>query len=283
MNKLILISLLCFGSILSWSQDGNELYDHDLDANKWEKLRDGIRYEGREGPKGGAGQRWTYPTSQEYDKAVEQYGSSDDGNSSTQNGTGTGTGSGNQDFSTDDYNNGDGAPDYPEQSAPPPRRTQSSSSVSDTGLGAFGYVLLFLFIGGLIFLIFYLWVKSPKDGKKIGEEIVLEDVNPIEIPLTELQRLLQEAIAKGDYRGAVRIYFIFIVRDLTQKGFIKWEKEKTNFHYLREMSGKNEYDDFNRSVSYFEIIWYGKREIDASKFEQVKPNFTHFLDKLGVK
>jgi hypothetical protein len=49
------------------------------------------------------------------------------------------------------------------------------------------------------------------------------------------------------------------------------------------MSGKIEFDDFNRSVSYFEIIWYGKREIDVSKFEEVKPNFTTFLKKLGVR
>ena len=282
MNRLILISLLSFISISSWSQDDNQLYDHDLDANKWEKLRDGVRYEGRDGPKsGGAGQRWTYPSNEEYDQAVEQYGSGQNGSGSG-SGNGSGSGSGSNDYSSGGNNAGDGAQDYPQRSSQP-RNRSSSSSVSATGLGAFGYVLLAIFVGGLIFLIFYLWVKSPKDGKKITEEIILEDVNPIEIPLTELQKLLQEAVAKGDYRGAVRIYFIFIVRDLTQKGHIQWEKEKTNFHYLREMSGKNEYDDFNRSVSYFEIIWYGKREIDASKFEQVKPNFTLFLDKLGVK
>ena len=67
------------------------------------------------------------------------------------------------------------------------------------------------------------------------------------------------------------------------KNWISWEKEKTNFHYLREMTGKNEFDDFNKSVSYFEIIWYGKRDLDVSKFEQIRPNFTSFLDKLGVK
>ncbi|MBK6527473.1 MAG: hypothetical protein IPG07_19110 [Crocinitomicaceae bacterium] len=37
--------------------------------------------------------------------------------------------------------------------------------------------------------------------------------------------MLQEALARADYRGAVRIYFIFIVRDLSQKNWINWEKE----------------------------------------------------------
>jgi hypothetical protein len=128
-----------------------------------------------------------------------------------------------------------------------------------------------------------MYVNTPKKGKKINSVFEFEEINPIEIPLTELQRLLKEAIANGYYRGAVRIYFIFIIRDLAAKNWIDWEKDKTNFHYLREMSGKKEYEDFNRSVSYFEIIWYGKRELDATKFEQIKPNFTRFLDKLGVK
>lgn len=98
-----------------------------------------------------------------------------------------------------------------------------------------------------------------------------------------MQRLLNEALAKQDYRGAVRIYFIFIVRDLAQKNAIQWQREKTNFHYLIEMSGKTDYDDFNTSVSYFEIIWYGERQLDQAKFEQIRPVFTRFMDKLGIK
>ena len=128
-----------------------------------------------------------------------------------------------------------------------------------------------------------MFVNRQRDGAKVGAPIELEEMHPSEIPLSELERLLKEALAKGDYRGAIRIYFIFIIRDLSDKKWISWQKEKTNFHYLREMSGKNEFDDFNRSVSYFEIIWYGKREIDSAKFEQIRPSFTRFLDKLGVK
>ena len=230
MNKVAYILLFCLSSFLSFAQDDNQLYDHDIDENRWEKLRDGIRYEGKKS-QGGIGQRWTYPTNQEYKQAVEDYSSGSEGNSATSNGDGLGSGGGSNDNGTSSYEPGDDPSDVQEYNPPPPPPQDPPSRVTVTGLGAFGYVLLAAFIGGLIFLVFYLWVKSPKDGKKITEEIVLEDVNPIEIPLTELQRLLQEAISKGDYRGAVRIYFIFIVRDLTQKGKIHWEKEKTNFHY----------------------------------------------------
>ena len=245
--------------------DGNTLYDHDLDEDKWQDIRDGIRYEGVEN---GPGREWTYESQKEFNDA-KRNGNGNGGGSGGGNGSGHGSGSGSG--SSKQFKS-------PPKMSPPPKMSSPSG-----GLGGLGYVLLAVFIVALIFLIYYLFINRPKDGKKVGTAIHLDEINPIEIPLTELQKLLQEAIDKGDYRGAVRIYFIFIIRDLSEKKWIQWEKEKTNFHYLREMSGKNEFDDFNRSVSFFEIIWYGKREIDEQIFNQVKPNFTGFLDKLGVR
>jgi hypothetical protein len=262
----ILLFLVPFFSI-GQDHDGNQLYDHQLDEDKWQNIRDGIRYEGHES---GPGRRWTYENDQEYNEAKRNSG----------NGSGNGTGNGGG--GNGSGGSGSGASKPPKQSSPrinPPRMNPPTMG----GMGMFGYILLGIFIVALAVLIFYLFLNAPKDGKSVGAPIEIEEVNPTEIPISELQRLLQEALSKGDYRGAVRIYFIFIIRDLAQKKWINWEKEKTNFHYLREMSGKAEFDDFNRSVSYFEIIWYGKREIDAGKFEEVKPNFTRLLDKLGVR
>lgn len=276
-------------SAISFSQeDDNTLYDHHLDENKWEKLRDGIRYEGQQN---GPGKQWTYESNQEYNEAVDQYEGGEGGNGGNGDqgwGNGEGGNGGQNGEDNGQWGPGDGANTPPQDPVeydydPEPIDAPEVSAPS-AGLGAFGYILMGVFIVALVFLIYYMYVNSPKDGKKISSTIEgLEDVNPTEIPLTELQRMLQEALANNDYRGAVRIYFIFIIRDLAEKKWIDWEKEKTNFHYLREMSGKKEFDDFNRAVSYFEIIWYGKREIDANKFNDVKPNFTRLLDKLGVK
>ena len=273
MRLLFVLTYLMLGSFCWAQDDGEKLYDHELDEQKWEKLRDGIRYEGT---KNGPGRQWTYESQEEYYKARREYEEENGGGSG---GSGGGGGQG------DGYGGGDAPQDRPsddytyEESSPPP----STSAPSASGLGALGYIFMGLFIVGLAVLIYYMFINAPRDGKKISAIQDIEEVNPTEIPLTELQRLLQEALANGDYRGAVRIYFIFIIRDLAEKRWIAWEKEKTNMHYLREMTGKPEFDDFNRSVSYFEIIWYGKREIDSSKFEQVKPNFTRLLARLGVE
>ena len=275
MIRLLTISLLICTGFLFGQED--EIYDHGLDQNKWQDIRDGIRYEGQqEGP----GREWTYESNEDYQRERKKF----EGGKGNGGSGGNGYEGGGGDGSGERY---DGAEEYQRQEyTPPPPSNTTYNAASFGGLSILGYILLIAFGVGLIFLIFYLFISAERKGSKVKTEIGIidiEDVNPIEIPLTELQRLLQEAIARKDYRGAVRIYFMFIIRDLAEKRQIKWEKEKTNFHYLREMSGKNEFDDFNISVSYFEIIWYGKRELDADKFEQVKPNFTRFLDKLGVK
>ena len=263
LNRLFFITTFLF-TCLVYGQ-GDDLYDHGLDHEKWQDIRDGIRYEGQEE---GPGREWTYESNEEYNRERGTYERGESGG-------GGGNGSG---------GSGDGSSYRDRQNYTPPPSNTNYESPSFSGLGVFGWILLGLFCGLLIFLIYYLFVNTETKGAKIkGDPIDFDEVNPTEIPLTELERLLQEALANKDFRGAVRIYFIFIVRDLAEKNWIKWEKEKTNFHYLREMSGKSEFEDFNVSVSYFEIIWYGKRELDADKFEQVKPKFTRFLDKLGVK
>jgi hypothetical protein len=276
LTKLITIALL-FWTGLSFGQ-GDEIYDHGLDQDKWQDIRDGIRYEGQEE---GPGREWTYESNQDYERELRDYerGEGGGGNGGGGYGGGGGDGAGQRYDGTEQRQ-------QENYNQPPPTQRSNYQSPSFGGLSWLGYLLLGVFALGLIYLIYYLFINAERKGSKIKigvDEFNIEDVNPIEIPLTELQRLLQEALNKKDYRGAVRIYFMFIVRDLAEKKYIKWEKEKTNFHYLREMSGKNEFNDFNISVSYFEIIWYGKRELDADKFEQVKPAFTRFLDKLGVK
>lgn len=252
-------------SLSIWSLFGqeDELYDHGLNQDKWEDIREGIRYEGRED---GAGREWTYENKDEYEQERRKYNEG--------NGSGDGNGNG--------Y---DGQPKQESHYEPPPSTNANIDTFAIGGLGVLGYILLGVFVVALLVLIFYLFINAERKGaavKKVQAENI-EDVNPTEIPLTELERLLQEALENGDYRSAVRIYFIFIVRGLSEKGWIQWEKEKTNFHYLSEMAGKKGYDEFIVSVSYFEFIWYGKRDIDADKFEEIKPNFTRFLDKLGVK
>lgn len=258
--------------LISFSGFSQNLYDHQFDEEKWNDIRDNIRYEGKDH----VGEEWTYENKEEYQKAKKRQGK----------GNGGGSGSG-----ANGNGGGDGSSDREDPVSSENTTPQKSSDWSPswnpnlTGLSWLGWVFIIIFGLALVALIVYLIMnsKGSPGAKKVDVDDHFEDVAPSEIPLTELQRRLKEAIESGDYRGAVRIYYLFILKDLSEKNWINWEREKTNMHYLREMSGKSEFDDFNKSISYFEVIWYGKREINQNQFSIIQPNFTNLLDKLGVK
>jgi hypothetical protein len=261
MTKYVLHILFVLISFKGISQD---LYEHKLDQDKWEGIKERIRYEGQDQ----IGEEWTYENKEEYKNAIKKRGK---GKGNGSGGTGSGTKNDRR------YN-----------SKTTPQKSSSTSSnwtPNLVGLSWVGWLLIFLLGAGIVGVIVYAIMNSQTSShKKINlDDDEFDNVSPAEIPLTELQKKLKESIEKADYRGAIRIYYLFILRDLSQKEWIHWEREKTNMHYLREMNGKSEFDDFNKSISYFEVIWYGKRDIDFDQFKSIQPNFTALLIKLGVE
>jgi len=280
LNKVILHIIFLLGV---FQINAQELYDHKLDRGKWKDIKKSLQYK----PQKQLGEEWTFESEDDYRKAKEWFDKyqKQDGESGSNDGSGSG------DWSDyfGDGSGGDGKSqresieidpkEFKDVDINPPNWNPDFS-----GLNSLGWVLISIFLGALIVLIIYFIVKGNTGGnKKVKKVNIYEDVAPSEIPLTELQKLLKEALEKQDYRAAVRIYYLFILKGLSQKEWIFWEKEKTNMHYLREMNGKSDFEAFNKSISYFEIIWYGKREINEAQFKSIQPNFTNLLDKLDVK
>lgn len=166
----------------------------------------------------------------------------------------------------------------PEKDKPKNRRDSSGASLSiPSGLGT---ILAFIIIPLFALLIFYLFFKAPieKKSKSISKD--LESMIPTEIPKTELELLLDEALDKEDYREAIRIYFIFIIRGLIVKDWIVWEKEKTNFSYLAEMRNKPYASEFESTVSVYEIVWYGERKLTKEEYYALEPRFKNLVKNL---
>ena len=169
----------------------------------------------------------------------------------------------------------------------PPPRTSSyeDNSVPMTDINAspvLGKIIMWVLAIVLAILIIVLFFRTPtkQQNTKFDPTLDLDEINPHEIPKTELELRLEDAISAKDYRKAIRIYFIFIIKELTALNWIKWEKRKTNFAYLREMTDNKHYNSFSESVSIFEIIWYGKREISLSDFKQIEPRFKSLVKQL---
>ncbi|MEY4927116.1 MAG: hypothetical protein RI894_1552, partial [Bacteroidota bacterium] len=97
-----------------------------------------------------------------------------------------------------------------------------------------------IFIGliiGLIALLLYLVSKSALflGNATVNTEIIsLEDVEN-DLHESDLERFLRQALENGDYRLALRIYYLMILKALSLKELIAWKKDKTNNEYCREL------------------------------------------------
>lgn len=140
------------------------------------------------------------------------------------------------------------------------------------------YILIALLVGFLIYFIFSrIDIDRKIDPIETYEvEDDFEDINDLDTP-----SLLQQALAKGDYRTAVRIQFLSILQILSQKEKILWRKEKTNHEYARELRGESYGDNFQQMATIFDYVWYGKRDVGRDQYDLIDQEFSSFKTKLN--
>jgi hypothetical protein len=191
------------------------------------------------------------------------------------NGDGTGGGEGST-YSRDD--NSGGRPNFTPQRQP---QSQSSSSVPSTGGGS-ATVILIIMGGILVALLVYMIIVSFKDKNKkvIVTETVENKLENLTITKSELELALEAALKNNNYREAVRIYFIAVIKEMKDRNWIKWEKKKTNYNYINEISGKKQQPEFITATRAFEIVWYGNRSIAKDEYHQIEPVFKNLLKSI---
>lgn len=135
----------------------------------------------------------------------------------------------------------------------------------------------------LIFLIVKLISGKPiiaNNKIKPIQEIDLE--NPDELPEEDtLDRLLRNALERKDYKTAVRILYLRIIRQMAESNYINWQKDKTNRDYLNEMRQRSHYRSFRDLTLVYEVIWYGDKEIADPDYQRVSQLFSNYQSNLN--
>jgi len=158
----------------------------------------------------------------------------------------------------------------------------SPSSSGSTPMTPMVQVIVYaVLITGLLLLIAFVvtggFFNSPNNPNVgVKAEFNIENVDA-SIPESELQRLLRESLSKQNYRAAVRLYYITIVKHLADKQYIQWQRDKTNLMYCREMRDTPHYQPFSSLTRVYERVWFSDHQFDQNEFERVKPDFEKFL------
>jgi len=156
---------------------------------------------------------------------------------------------------------------------PPPtlRNWNSWFSLSGELLRAVAFILAFLIFAYILYFV----AKNTSTRKNIRSMKPVDITAPLEnIEELDTDALLRKALADGDFRLAVRVHYILLLKKLNEVGLIIWKKDKTNRDYLSELYGRDTvYDDVRKLTIAYELVWYGERSVSQESFQRISGDF----------
>jgi ABC-type dipeptide/oligopeptide/nickel transport system permease component len=87
---------------------------------------------------------------------------------------------------------------------------------------------------------------------------------------------IEKAIAVHNYRLAVRMLYLKSLKQLSDKGLIDWQLNKTNTTYINELTDNNQREAFKQLTNQFEYVWYGDFAINGDVFKNISLLFNNF-------
>ena len=114
----------------------------------------------------------------------------------------------------------------------------------------------------LLFRYGYIGNKELKNKKT--QFSILE--NPEDINSLDIDPLLADALKNQDYRLALRLKFLSLLKMLSKQGILRWRRELTNRHYADQLRDTSLYSLFLRTTFIYESGWYGDYTVDANTY-----------------
>ncbi|MES1217966.1 MAG: hypothetical protein ABUT20_20840 [Bacteroidota bacterium] len=91
---------------------------------------------------------------------------------------------------------------------------------------------------------------------------------------------IEKAMNENNYRLAVRLMFLRLLKNLSERNVIQYKQGRTNFDYLLQLNNSGYYKDFFRLTRNYEYAWYGEFAVSREIFATIKNDFENFEMKL---
>jgi len=145
-------------------------------------------------------------------------------------------------------------------------------------------LISYVVIIGVVVLLLYLVFRNVSLDLKIKKErLQTDDIDKVgNIEDVDIQTLLGRARTDGDFRVAVRLYYLGLLKRLHELNVIAWKKDKTNRDYLLELFSKDfYYDDVRQLTNSYEAVWYGEHIVGADAFRRLLAQFEKVYQKIN--
>ena len=135
------------------------------------------------------------------------------------------------------------------------------------------WILYALFVGAGVFIVLRLLDidftamlgRSPRRAA-LAYDTMAENIHEVDFATR-----LAEAEAAGNWRLAVRLGYLQLLKTLADGGLINWQPDKTNHAYLAELPATGPLrGTFREATRQFEYVWYGELALTAPLYAQVR-------------
>ena len=96
----------------------------------------------------------------------------------------------------------------------------------------------------------------------------------------DYEREIGKAIGQGNFRMAVRLHYLQVLKWLSVKELIRFRQERTNSEYLLQLYNTDYYREFFRLTRHFEYTWYGQFTLSPAQYDTISEDFAAFKQKL---
>lgn len=169
-----------------------------------------------------------------------------------------------------------------------PEKEDTAIKVSETSnsmASGFSYFMANIFPFILAIVVILILLRSFLDidiriggyGKINKNEVKKLSAEEDDIHETDLKALLKNAISSNDYRLATRYYYLSLLKLMSDKELIKYDKDKTNSEYLFELKDTSIRSRFSYLSYIYNYVWYGEFLIDKSKFDVIEGKYKSFI------
>ncbi|HHH55201.1 MAG TPA: DUF4129 domain-containing protein [Bacteroidetes bacterium] len=146
-------------------------------------------------------------------------------------------------------------------------------------LRVFPYIIIALIVFLLLKIFLKIKFRNLLSGSPPNTEVIYNNDEEI-IRKEDIDNLIEKSINEGDFRLAIRYYYLKLLKLLDQNRIIHWEPQKTNYEYLNEVKNPSIKPNFKQFTFWYDYIWYGNYSLKAEEFRDIFEAFQLFFKKI---
>ena len=151
-------------------------------------------------------------------------------------------------------------------------QSKTLNSLIEFFLQIIPYLFVLLASIALLWWVLKLENRQLKETKlKLAGSFKLDDATLL--AGSDLDILLKQALSEENYRQAIRLKYLKILKKLMDKQLIHWRAEKTNTDYINELPKGPLKLQFGQLTRPYNYIWYGQQPVDSEVFLSAESSF----------